>query len=104
MKQAAIGVAFVVAVVAFAFAAGKVDGGAGDEREAITQCEGFADQRLKAPATAEYNLAATENGAGWNVTGTVDSENGFGAKVRSDVVCQLHFDGDTAYLDQISVG
>lgn len=75
-----------------------------NEAEAKAQCEGFADKRLKAPATADYDLAATRDGGAWTVTGTVDSENGFGAKVRGDVTCVLHFEGDIAHLDDIDIG
>lgn len=71
--------------------------------EAEAQCEGFADSRLKSPATADYDLAATGDAGGWTVTGTVDSENGFGANVRSAVRCELHFVGDTAHLDDIAI-
>lgn len=77
---------------------------ANNEREAKAQCEGFADKRLKAPADADYELSATQSNGSWTVTGTVDSENSFGAKVRSDVKCVLHFQGSTAYLDDISIG
>src|SRR5690349_16527224 len=45
-------------------------------------CEGFVDKRLKAPATADYDLSATKSGGKWEVVGTVDSENSFGAKIR----------------------
>jgi len=38
------------------------------------------------------------------VTGTVDSENSFGALVRNDIMCAIHFEGDTAHLDDISIG
>lgn len=75
-----------------------------NEAEAETQCEGFVDKRLKAPATADYELTASREGGSWTVTGAVDSENGFGAKVRSSVTCVLHFEGDTAHLDDITIG
>lgn len=71
--------------------------------EAEAQCKGFADKRLKAPATADYELTASQSTGQWTVTGTVDAENGFGAKVRSDVMCELHFEGDTAHLDNIAI-
>lgn len=77
---------------------------ADNPREAVAQCEGFADKRLKSPATAEYELNASETGGSWTVVGTVDSQNGFGALVRSDVTCVLHFEDDMAYLDDISIG
>jgi hypothetical protein len=71
--------------------------------EAEAQCEGFAGKRLKAPSTADFDLSASREGPGWVVTGTVDAENSFGASLRSDIMCRLHFEGDTAYLDDISI-
>lgn len=76
----------------------------GDSNEAVAQCEGFADKRLKAPATADYDLTASQSGESWTVVGVVDSENGFGANVRSDVRCVLHFEDDLAVLDDITIG
>jgi hypothetical protein len=97
---AGIAVAAVVVVVLIAaFTASSEPG----ESDARSECESFIDSRLKAPATADYNLVASQDGEQWTVTGTVDSENGFGAKVRSDVTCELHFEGDTAYLDDITI-
>lgn len=101
MKQAAWGIALAVAVVALALYSGGRGGN--DEREAVAQCEGFADERLKAPASADYELEASESSDGWVVEGTVDSENAFGAKVRSDVRCELHFEGEVAHLDAIAI-
>lgn len=75
-----------------------------NEYELEAQCEGFVDGRLKAPATAEYDLTAVTDGSGWTVTGTVDSQNSFGALVRNNVMCAIHFEGDTAHLDDISIG
>jgi len=98
----------VLSIVVIAISAigggGEDDPDGGGEFEAVAQCEGFVDKRLKAPATADYHLTATEQASGWLVTGTVDSENSFGAKVRSNVRCVIHFAGDTAYLDEIDVG
>lgn len=72
--------------------------------EAEVQCEDFVDKRLKAPATADYDLtAAPSSGSQWIVTGTVDSENSFGAKVRGDVRCVIRFEGDMAHLDEITI-
>lgn len=97
----AIGVVFAVLYSSWA---GEVyDDTAGNSREAVAQCEGFADKRLKSPATADYDLSASESDDGWTVTGTVDSENAFGAQVRSDVTCVLHFEADRAVLDDISI-
>ena len=98
---AGIAVAAVIVVVLIAALTASNEPGESDAR---SECESFVDARLKAPATADYNLVASQDGEQWTVTGTVDSENGFGAKIRSDVTCELHFEGDTAYLDDLAVG
>lgn len=55
-------------------------------------------------ADPELTLSAARDGSGWVVTGTVDSENSFGALVRNDIMCAIHFEGDTAHLGDISIG
>lgn len=65
--------------------------------EAIAQCEARIDNLLKAPATADYSSDASGSGAGpWTVTGTVDAENSFGAKIRSEYQCTVTMSGDSA--------
>lgn len=98
---AGIAVAAVIVVVLIAALTANSEPGESDAR---SECEAYVDARLKAPATADYNLVASQDGEQWTVIGTVDSENGFGAKIRSDVTCELHFEGDTAYLDDLAVG
>jgi hypothetical protein len=48
--------------------------------------EQFVEDRLEAPSTADFTMPkVTEEPDGSSmVVGSVDSENGFGAKVRSD--------------------
>lgn len=62
---------------------------------AQVMCEDFVKDRLKAPATAEFGNLGDE-GVTWNagrglyvVRDTVDAENSFGAKIRSDFVCKI---------------
>jgi hypothetical protein len=62
--------------------------------EAIAQCEATVEDRLKSPATAQFDSEATGYGT-WSVTGTVDAENSFGAMVRSDYECTVIVDGDS---------
>lgn len=65
--------------------------------EAIAQCESRIGQLLKAPSTAEYTSDASGSGAGpWTVTGTVDADNSFGAKIRSSYQCTVTMSGDMA--------
>lgn len=64
--------------------------------EVRMQCERWVKDRLKSPASAEFsghNVAGAN--PSWTVTGVVDSQNGFGAMVRSDWTCSIQLDGDT---------
>jgi hypothetical protein len=61
---------------------------AANSRDAKRVCEDdFIAKRLKAPSTADYDLEVTGGPDRYTVTGTVDSENSFGAKIRSKVTC-----------------
>lgn len=62
--------------------------------EAEWACEGVVESNLKAPSTAEYDSSASGSGP-WNVIGTVDAENSFGAKIRSTYSCTVERSGDT---------
>jgi len=70
-------------------------------------CRDWVKERLKAPATADFSqeTAAVEDSAAnrWKVTGVVDSENSFGAKVRSRWTCIATHEGDTTSLVDITV-
>lgn len=67
--------------------------------------EKFIPARLKAPATAQFSeLIVVADGASYKVTGNVDSQNGFGALVRSTFTCSVRSAGDQwvlnfAYID-----
>lgn len=63
---------------------------------ALQACYAEIKSKLKSPATAQFDLdgapkvdviTATPGQEGFSFTGTVDSQNGFGALVRSDYVC-----------------
>jgi hypothetical protein len=60
------------------------------------RCETYIKTLLKAPSTADFSgETATDNGdKTWNVTGNVDSENGFGASLRSTWSCTARDNGD----------
>ena len=77
------------------------DGGSGDADEgdagtAQVMCREFIKDRLKSPSTADFSdESPTETGKQtWRVSGSVDSENGFGAMIRNDYVCTIRYAGD----------
>lgn len=94
-----VGVVLVGGLIAYfsSLANGGSDDGydSNNKYEAIAQCEERVKQLLKAPSTAEFTTDASGGGA-WTVTGTVDSENSFGAMLRSNFQCTVKITGDTA--------
>lgn len=53
----------------------------------------FIAKRLKAPSTADYHVTVTGGPTTFTVAGTVDAENSFGAKLRSNVRCVVSIEG-----------
>lgn len=76
-----------------------------NQRDAQRVCEEqFVPARLKAPATAKFTaVTVTHAGGAYRVTGSVDSQNGFGALVRSSFSCTVHTSGDQWVLNQAEV-
>jgi hypothetical protein len=58
--------------------------------QATEECEDSVKDRLKAPATAQFSeVETTPSGAeSYDVAGAVDSENSFGALIRSHFTCK----------------
>jgi hypothetical protein len=67
--------------------------------DAILMSQVFVKQNLKAPSTAKFpssgQFQAYDMVDGWEVSGYVDAQNGFGAQIRSHFKCKLkHTGGD----------
>lgn len=57
---------------------------------AIRVCEQSVENKLKAPATADFNDEVANPGtepSTFEVAGVVDAENGFGANIRTAWIC-----------------
>lgn len=71
-------------------------------------CEHLVKLHLKSPATAQFSpwpdtvIIGTNTGP-WDVTGYVDSQNSFGALLRSNYSCRIQYDGSKIELLGISV-
>lgn len=86
-------------------------GGDSETREKIgayQSCERAVETQLKAPATADFSGYTNSEVAGpsesvYTVHGYVDSENSFGANVRSDWECQVRSTGDNWDLVNLDV-
>lgn len=74
---------------------GESDSFSNTESAAKVWAEHIVKQNLKSPSTAKFcnrimeMKAESLGGAKWKVTGWVDSQNSFGATVRSDFVVKL---------------
>jgi len=72
--------------------------------EVIAQCEDQVKERLKAPSTAKFDNEEASGSGTWTVTGTVDSQNSFGAMLRADFRCTVIVDGDSIRTRVDSLG
>lgn len=59
-------------------------------------CEGYVEDSLKSPASAEFSESELQERGeyGFTISGAVDSENGFGAMIRNTYVCKVNEVGD----------
>lgn len=76
------------------------------EYGAFDVCTNFVKDRLRAPSTAEFRNYFEDDGEvvvtggpdTYVVTSSVDSENGFGAMLRSTFVCQVEHVAGTRWM------
>jgi hypothetical protein len=89
----------IAGAVAIFSGAGDDDPVADDNSAAAEiMCEGFIADRLRAPATAEFPAPETRKaGREYTVVGAVDSENGFGAMIRTGYVCTVRDEDDDSW-------
>lgn len=81
------------------------DGGVGREKGyAIAACEDEVRALLKAPATADFQSGASGTESPYTVVGQVDSENGFGATLRSEFTCSVGVVNESASARVTSFG
>lgn len=74
-------------------------GGGSSSFAAEYECNDFVRDRLKSPSTAHFPSDTSSHvGDTWTVSGSVDSENGFGAALRSTFTCTMTNSGDNWHL------
>lgn len=91
-----------ITLVLLAFASvacSELGGDEPDDTMAYVMCQDFVKDRLKAPASAGFPLmheaTIKENGSEqWQIRSHVDSENSFGANIRSFYDCEIKFVGN----------
>jgi hypothetical protein len=90
-------------VVGCIIGATKPSSRATDGYDAQVACKDFVRDRLKAPSTADFtSVSHTGSAPTWTVTGTVDADNSFGAKLRMTFTCVVRDDGDTWRLQSMT--
>lgn len=92
-----IGVVVVVIIIFTFLVSGSGEGHRDNSGGAVLTCKNLVEKNLKAPSTASYPRYPSVTGN--TITGQVDSENGFGANIRSDFQCTI--DGDMVRLDYV---
>jgi hypothetical protein len=100
-----VGLVVVAAVGLYACTAslgGSGEDGGPDQYGAEAACQEFVERRLKSPSTAEFDTTATGGPTTFTVTGTVDSQNSFGAMVRNEFTCVTTARGEEWVLDSLS--
>lgn len=91
----------IVIFIFFAFGSGDSDSSTSTEHSnflAYNYAEDFIEQRLKSPSTAEFpgvsekNNHITDLGGGeYQINSWVDSQNSFGAMIRTKWSCKIIF-------------
>lgn len=79
--------------------ADSVEEAAGDEAGAVTACQQFVEARLVSPGSADFpwGFEADNVGPRWEYVSYVDSENRFGAKLRTNFHCLVEHTGEGNY-------
>ncbi|MDX3235666.1 hypothetical protein PV392_08195 [Streptomyces sp. ME03-5709C] len=105
----------ILAALAAPLLAGCSGDGKPLSESAAVMCETFVKRQLKSPATADFpgvtdpdyaKTTTLHDTKPWKykVVGVVDSENSFGAKVRSNYTCTVSTkDDDTWTLDDMDL-
>lgn len=77
------------------------------KHDAWFTCQGFVKDRLKAPSTAEFcryqDAQVAVDGEKYRVVGCVDSQNSFGANIRSSFMCEVRASGDKWLLESVEI-
>jgi hypothetical protein len=76
------------------------------DTDARFACRQFVEDRLKAPATADFTdeTVTSLGGERFEVTGSVESQNSFGTTMRSDYECDLRYNGDERWTLTVCSG
>ncbi len=90
---------FVVIIGSWIYLSGSSDSSGHGKVAAYTMCEQFAGKRLKAPASADFqlyddSLVRNMGESEFKIISYVDAQNSFGAKLRTKYACVIKYTGN----------
>lgn len=66
-------------------------------------CEDYVKDHLMSPSSADFSGQSESNvGDEWTASGSVDSENSFGASIRNNYTCTMTDNGDSFTITDLS--
>ena len=115
MKKQLLHLSSTIAIFAFLFLAFGSSSDSSSDTEtnkmlAYNYAENFVKQRLKSPSTAEFprlfekaeHIIELGNDE-YLIQSWVDSQNGFGAMIRSNFSCKIIFEGDKVRVEDLVI-
>jgi hypothetical protein len=107
-KNAAIGCSFIIIIITLIVWAFYPKGDKALSIEAYSTAKVYVAEKLKSPATAKFpdyskNFVKIIGKDSIRINAYVDSQNGFGAIVRSKFFIEMHKKGDDWYCDFFTI-
>lgn len=112
MKKQLLHISSILAIFAFIFLAfgSDDDNSSTNKMLAYNYTEGFVKQRLKSPSTAEFpglfekadHITELGNDE-YRINSWVDSQNGFGAMIRSKFSCKIIFKDEKVRVENLVI-
>lgn len=99
MKQRGIAFVALAVLILAQVACGGGSASQNDRFNACVMARSYMTQRLKSPATAQFqscssaNIAKESDGVTWLIVSQVDSQNSFGATVRTTFSMRIRYKG-----------
>lgn len=113
MKKQLLHLISILTIFAFIFIAigsGNNDSSSSNKMLAYSYAEDFVKKRLKSPSTAEFpglfdkadHIKELGNDE-YKINSWVDSQNGFGATIRTNFKCKIIFEGDKVRVESLVI-
>lgn len=96
------------AILLFVFTAVFFSDSGPDKIGAYVASQQFVEQKLRAPASADFpsyreSMVNELSGGKYRIKAYVDSQNGFGAQIRSHYTCVIRAKGESWHLEALDI-